>query len=37
MAGKRQHALNSPYVGLTLGVPFGPLEWEVSEIHDLRQ
>lgn len=37
ITGKRQHTLNSPYVGFTLGVPFGPLEWEVSEIHDLRQ
>lgn len=34
---KRRHTLHSPHVGLTLGVPFGPLEWEVSEIHDLRQ
>lgn len=37
MTGKRQHKLSSPQMGSTLGVPFGPLEWEVSEIHDLRQ
>lgn len=34
VAGQGQHTLNASHVGLTLGAPSGPLEWEVSEIHD---